>query len=169
MPISRGMVKLQWSHTPESQSAMTKNYTDNKRDWVNKHYILNVKDGGKRRGWQRIRWLHGITHSMDLTLSKLREIVEGRGVWRAAVRGVTESDVTYQRNNNHLLRRIQVSDPDTCSNEKSKKQVPEPDINCIWFLNFPMSQTRFYIFVGSRFLSFMNSSFQNQHFCNCWF
>ena len=107
---------------------MTKNYTDNKRDWVNKHYI------GKRWGQEKgvtedkmVAWYH----SMDLTLSKLREIVEGRGVWRAAVRGVTESDVTYQRNNNHLLRRIQVSDPDTCSNEKSKKQVPEPDINCI--------------------------------------
>ena len=61
MPISRGMVKLQWSHTPESQSAMTKNYTDNKRDWVNKHYI------GKRWGQEKgvtedkmVAWYHSL-------------------------------------------------------------------------------------------------------------
>ena len=45
----------------------------------------------KEKGWQRIRWLYSITDSMDMNLSKLREIVEDRGAWRAAVHGITES------------------------------------------------------------------------------
>ena len=45
----------------------------------------------KRRGWQRMRWLDSITDSMDMNLSKFREIVEDRGTWPAIVHGVTKS------------------------------------------------------------------------------
>ena len=73
---------------------------------LEKTLMLGKIEGKRRRGRQRIRWLDGITDSMDMSLSKLQEMVKDREAWHAASHEIAESGMTWQLNKNKGMFRF---------------------------------------------------------------
>ena len=80
-------------------------------DSLEKTLMLGKIEGKRRRGLQRMRWLDSITDSMDMNLSKLREIVEDRGAWCAAAHEVAKSETWQQLNSNNKINGLYKGGP----------------------------------------------------------